>query len=60
MLQATEVRSSRRVRPLRTSISGLGGRSYTVGIALGGVGGCLVDNLGGSLGSGIGVLDVVT
>jgi hypothetical protein len=41
--------------------SGLGGGSYSVGIALGGVGGCLLDNLGGCLGSsGIGVLDVVT
>jgi hypothetical protein len=39
--------------------SGLG-RSYAVGIALDGVGSCLLDNLGGSLGSGIGVLDVVT
>ena len=40
--------------------SGLVGGSYTVGIALDGVGSGLLDDLGGSLGSGIGVLDVVT
>ena len=44
-------------RALGTS---LGGGSYTVGIALDGVGSALLDNLGGSLGNGIGVLDVVT
>lgn len=38
----------------------LGGGSYTVSIALDGVRACLLDNLGGSLGSGIGILDVVT
>ncbi len=41
-------------------IDRLGGGSYTVGIALDGVGVRLLDDLGGSLGSGIGVLDVVT
>lgn len=38
----------------------LGTGSYAIGIALDGVGSCLVDNLRGDLRSGIGVLDVVT